>query len=608
MATIEPQSTPPPGSTANDPPTESTGNPPLESTGNPPESTDYPPPAQSTGNPPPERTGNSPLESTGNPPESTGNPPPESTGNPPPEPTVNSPLESTGNPPPAQSTDYPLPDSTGIPLKLQTKYDEALKRCNAYDNLHTKLGNQCLRYRAFYQNELLGSIPGMYKINEFGEKIPNGLVSDYFRGGIISTIAIFEAFIVDLLEEACELCTERCKLHCEYKKEAADSSKKDGGKKDGGKKQDDTKKCKKYHIIPEIKKQAGNKNPQATPLTVQFHSWSSEYARVLIEGKEESAQVPLQDKEIDKTFTDYLFRSFPDSAGKTNPTPITYTYIIEEQHYSEVKIGTRRRTVPFDEKLPYRRQQRKLEDEGAICAIFRLFYGIRCVMAHGNSEKTLNNGNLKNFPYCSQCNNTTLEDSMDLVIYLEKCITNIGPSEGEKVDNDIRRIPTKVKFNEIKENFHNSLEEDEWTDVFKIIDKHFPTPTNDTPYTAAFAYFHMCRTLHWLRKTKSNMYITYRLLVRINQFIHMLAFRIHIAVAEILMKEHKLQNGTWGINIEENGNNGNIDGMIGTFEKKHKEFVKTTHPEVQPVEDIDEWMKTLTSKKIENWMKTQSIK
>ena len=53
----------------------------------------------------------------------------------------------------------------------------------------------------------------------------------------------------------------------------------------------------------------------------------------------------------------------------------------------------------------------------------------------------------------------------------------------------------------------------------------------------------------------------------------MLAFRIHIAVAEILIRKHKLPNGTWGIEIEEDGSTGNITDKIKKFEDRHKEII-----------------------------------
>ena len=80
--------------------------------------------------------------------------------------------------------------------------------------------------------------------------------------------------------------------------------------------------------------------------------------------------------------------------------------------YSELKIGIKRKEASFENRLIQRRQQRlrttknnndKLEDESAICAMLRLFYGIRCIMAHGKSDKTLSEGVLKEFPQCPKC-------------------------------------------------------------------------------------------------------------------------------------------------------------------------------------------------------------
>ena len=139
----------------------------------------------------------------------------------------------------------------------------------------------------------------------------------------------------------------------------------------------------------------------------------------------------------------------------------------------------------------------------------------------------------------------------------------------------------KKEFEELKTEINEELEEEEWKDVLKIIESHFPTPTAGTrdKLPASFAYFHLCRVLNWVKKKKIDMYITYRLLVRINQFIHMLAFRIHIAVAEILIRKHGLPNGTWGIKIEEDGRVGNIDEMIEKFEKDYEKIVRDIHAE-----------------------------
>ena len=393
------------------------------------------------------------------------------------------------------------------------------EECKAYKHLESKLSKQCSSYSAFDSQEIFGSFPGMYEENKWKETIPSDLVSDYFRGGIISSMATFEAFIVDLLEEASKLLD--ADIQAKLKK---------------------------------LQKEKKNEKAQRPP-SVLFHNWNSDYTRVLLSDEQEK---------IGATFTDYLFRSSHKHRSQSLPaTPMKYTYGIQNDVYSELEIGNNQKGLSFENIISQRRQQRirtrpdqindRLEDESAICAMLRLFYGIRCIMAHGISAKTLSEGVLKDFPKCPKCQGNltqiALEDSMDLAIYLDNCTKNIVDDKKEPdkkikherastADHKIRRIPSKEKFEELREKFKDKLEDDEWTDVFKIIEMHFPTIVSSDKRPASFAYFHMARICMWLKKDKKKMYITYRNLVRINQFIHMLAFRIHIAVAEILIRKH----------------------------------------------------------------------
>ncbi len=80
----------------------------------------------------------------------------------------------------------------------------------------------------------------------------------------------------------------------------------------------------------------------------------------------------------------------------------------------------------------------------------------------------------------------------------------------------------------------------------------------------------MRRVYYWLKEKKRNMYITYRMLVRVNQFIHMMAYRMYLAVTQVLIRDFKLPNEFWGIKKEE------IGDKISEFEKNHKEIVEKT--------------------------------
>ena len=536
--------------------------------------------------------------------------------------------------PPVKET--PSATASGTPPVEETPSATPAK---AYEHLESKLSNQCLRYFAFHEKEVFGSFPHMYKEDESGKQIPTEIVSDYFGGGIISTMAIFEAFIVDLLKEAYNI--KECK------------------------KQGCSEECKKDH--PERKSEISTIFKQSEGPSVTFHCWESAYDRALLpeecdtqEDTQEKAQKSKQKKTKKLThknspkFTDYLFRSTPEHKGLDETfKQITYTYVLKNGVYSKVKIGTNRKESKDMLELKQHRQERsrkrldpnEFEDESTICAFLRLFYGIRCAMAHGNSETTLYEKILKKFPSCPTCDqhpgmtNIILKDSMDLVHYLYKymdqldkepsdkkkivkeLITEDQPNKGQDMPYDasgaanrkIGKIPKKEDFEKLKGVYAKGLEEpkgseepqseepkgleepkgseepkglekpqsEEWNDVFKIIETHFADP-DQQPLPVAFAFFHMCRIFFYLKKKKKNMYITYRVLVRINQFIRMLAFRMHIAVAEILIRKHELPNKTWGIRIEEKKEDGtisdfgNIDKKIKKFEEEHEVIVKKT--------------------------------
>ena len=79
----------------------------------------------------------------------------------------------------------------------------ASNQCFAYKILKKQIGQQCEIYGRLHEKGDLGSLPGMYKESEdFNDTIPSDDVSAFFRGGVISTMACFEGYVVDLLDEA----------------------------------------------------------------------------------------------------------------------------------------------------------------------------------------------------------------------------------------------------------------------------------------------------------------------------------------------------------------------------------------------------------------------
>ena len=70
----------------------------------------------------------------------------------------------------------------------------------------------------------------------------------------------------------------------------------------------------------------------------------------------------------------------------------------------------------------------------------------------------------------------------------------------------------------------------------ELAERHWSDPTDQEKgeYLPAFGFYHMYCTYFFISHLQRDMYITYRLLVQINQFVLLLAFRIKLAVAKWL--------------------------------------------------------------------------
>ena len=245
-------------------------------------------------------------------------------------------------------------------------------------------------------------------------------------------------------------------------------------------------------------------------------------------------------------------------AGPQQKLSITYLYLLDDTVHSIITI----------------------DDQEAICAIMRLWYGIRCVSAHGVPDKTTKQGCLKDFPKCSGCQKyredtgqkgthqntgqegTTRQEekteetsqqlltlSAKLCSYLDIVLNSPDRDNilrGNKDDFDdnykeflkIKRLP---KVDVIK-GFHvNETEEGEKCkkSAIELTKKYWPEiPLVKEEYPASFGFYHLYRKYDFVSSLHHGMYITYRLLVRINQFILLLAFRIKLAIAKWL-SDHK---------------------------------------------------------------------
>ena len=416
-----------------------------------------------------------------------------------------------------------------------------------------------------------------YVKNEEGRDIPSDDISAFLRGGIITTMACFEAFVVDLLDEAygtilykrdkCDGDCQKCeqlkydhvvikhdkpaltrdltfveqKLICSEQKEIQTTIKEEY--------------CRIYNTSTRGSKTDLEKISMAKQkVTIRqapskFHKWSYKYSKMLL-GKDAKAN----------DFVDEMFAS----------GDLVYYYPVDDYNISRVTIDN-----PF-----------------IICAMSRLCYGIRCIMAHGSAESTLSgDGVLCDFPKCTPCvgikqnkcskfnqhdqsqpcadecqkSLKTLKDIHELSNLLDECIIQKGRRKVLKKSRHFPKLETfkmagvaDIKAKRIIEEYN--LDE-------KTNNAENP---GGNPINQHFAYFHMFRVFHWLKENQRLMYVTYRLLLRINQFILVLAHRMRIAVARILIHKHGLDNGIWGVPKDEE----ELKEKIKKFESKHKKKVE----------------------------------
>ncbi len=73
----------------------------------------------------------------------------------------------------------------------------------------------------------------------------------------------------------------------------------------------------------------------------------------------------------------------------------------------------------------------------------------------------------------------------------------------------------------------------------EFVKKYFTNPDKKL-LPIQYAFFHMLRIYYWLVESKRDMYVTYGMFERITKFIHTLAFRMYLAVAQLLIDNYGL--------------------------------------------------------------------
>ena len=240
-------------------------------------------------------------------------------------------------------------------------------------------------------------------------------------------------------------------------------------------------------------------------------------------------------------------------------------------------------------------------EEDTICAILRLWYGIRCISAHGMATQTFSkDGALYKFPDCEKCQKLAQKDTrckelqmlcngQDLCKEIEKICESEMPEPPESSTSVSVYRYAKIKSIPDLRKIQSSGNKK----ACKLVDE---LGLKQDGCSRGNVYYHISRIAFFASNLEKRMYITYRLLVRINQFVLLLAFRIKLAVAKYLVKYSKEENGKiddlkeglWGyvvnvVNVENDdksvqeiiiADNEKVLKLIDEVQGEHKEKIK----------------------------------
>ena len=402
---------------------------------------------------------------------------------------------------------------TTLTLSTTLEHDKLMATvCEAYKRLDDNLKRSCKSYGLLCQDGDLGKQPGMYvDHDEYKEKKPADHTSDYLRGGVINTVATFEAFVGDLLNEATDLVAN----HWDKDKKHLEGIN--------------------IHMFKRCQK---TKEDRQKPKDILLHNWDIKRPCGCKCNECTKGHKGLYSKCLLKD--DQLVEGTSIIDIMLGQGSLEFEHIIRHGDVKgtstiEIKPGT--------------------DDKCFICIMLRFCYGIRNVMAHGNAYRTFEGEDsaLKDFPRCKLCTCTGSCSTCDLftkmTVFLEKYNKYIEelPDDEEKirVKKVVRRThPPDECFDKFKKNpqltfFQNNAE---W---LRYVTQPPPTPDSPTPPTplhVSHAYFHLVQIYYWLVESERGMYVTFGLFERITKFIHTLASRMYLAVAELLIKNFELDD------------------------------------------------------------------
>ena len=243
------------------------------------------------------------------------------------------------------------------------------------------------------------------------------------------------------------------------------------------------------------------------------------------------------------------------------PKPIKYLYPLDKGSHAVIMIS----------------------EGNTICAILRLWYGIRCISAHGMAAQAFSkDGALYKFPYCEKCRKDTPSEEIQLLC------------KGWSLCEEIKTFYAS----DLPKSLESRVSDQSCAVIASIPDiKTIQSRGNDQARnlikdlglkqgicSSGNVYYHISRIAFFASNLEKRVYITYRLLVRINQFVLLLAFRIKPAFAKYLVKYSRKKNGNivdlkkglWGYVVSDDEKDGNerVRKLIEEVQGKHKEKIE----------------------------------
>ena len=199
---------------------------------------------------------------------------------------------------------------------------------------------------------------------------------------------------------------------------------------------------------------------------------------------------------------------------------------------------------------------------GTLCDILRLYYGIRCILAHGKARKTLKDGVLKNFPATDSACFHNVRKAFTAIKQAREALKSDGKLR--KVSDKFEEVRSRVflDVDQVKQSLQEALEVDCSTEVkqtlrnsLKVVEE-VSTDKNWSVYkmkekdtedktSSAFGYYDLYKVYDRLESYGRDVWVNYLTLIRLSRFIFRVARRLMLAIAKWLHEKLKVEN-VWG--------------------------------------------------------------